>query len=98
VAAEPQDLNVPVITTVGIVASLLVATIIIGTQAWYYNEFTREDDFKWTKAPVTDLAIKRTEQKDLVAHGGALDPDTGNKDTIPIAEAMKKSIESETSK
>lgn len=96
-AAEQQDLNVPVIATVGIVASVLVAVIIIGTQAWYYNEFTREDEDKWKESPMPELAIKREAQKKMVIMGTP-DTDTDTKDNIPIADAMQLSLEQNKSK
>jgi len=41
-----QDVNVPVIVTVGIIGSLLLVVIIIGIQAWFQYEMQQERQAK----------------------------------------------------
>ena len=80
----------PVIFTVGIVSTILVASIIVGTQAWFFNEWADEEEYKSTQAPQTELAILRDKQKDVVLKGGV---DENTKNTgVPIDQAVKTLI------
>jgi hypothetical protein len=50
--AIKQDVNAPLILTVGVVSGLMLLVVMFGLEAWFGYEETAEMDRKWTVAPV----------------------------------------------
>lgn len=44
--AYKQEVNVPLVMTIGIVSAMLLLVIVIGTQAWYQSEVQDEITLK----------------------------------------------------
>jgi hypothetical protein len=51
--AIKQDVNAPLILTVGVVSGLMLLVIMFGLEAWFGYEETREIDQKWRDNPPT---------------------------------------------
>lgn len=47
-----QDVNIPLILTVGVVSVLLLVVVILGAQAWFAYQRELERQRKWAAAPV----------------------------------------------
>jgi len=85
--AFKQEINTPLIVTIGVVSGFLLITTVIGVQAWYLNEEQAEIDAKVDSSPVQVLV----DAKDTRAH---LDADAHWSDKsrkvleIPLTQAM----------
>ena len=60
--AEPENLNVPMIATVGIISVVLTVASVVAVQALYYNYFDYENQRKVVEAPTADADSKIAEQ------------------------------------
>ncbi len=85
--AFKQEINVPLVFTIGVVSGFLLITIVIGVQAWYLSEEQGEIDAKADTSPVQILV----DAKEARAH--LSDPphwtDKSRKTLqIPIEQAM----------
>jgi hypothetical protein len=62
--AIKQDVNAPLILTIGIVSALLLLVIMFGLEAWFGAEETRELGEKFDKFPPTKTLVdlKTTQQ------------------------------------
>ena len=68
--AIKQDVNAPLILTVGVVSGLMLLVIMFGLEAWFGYEENREIDEKWRLNPPTaDLVRIRSEQMAKVDAG-----------------------------
>lgn len=88
-AMAKQEVNSPLIVTVGIISVLLLIVSAIGLEAWFRYEETSEMEQKWKDNPNTWLAdIRQRETSEL--NGGY---HWVNKDkkivAIPIDDAMR---------
>lgn len=96
--AFKQEVNVPLVVTIGIVSGILLLVIVIGTQAWYQAEEQSEIALKAAeaaeRAPTEDFpnksfaALKAEQQDNLSAKPHWVDPKTKAAATIPIAQAI----------
>ena len=86
-AAEKDNLDIPMILTVGIVSTVLTAACVIGVQALYYNYELRETDRKVTSLPTSDASSKLAEQDAKLTKYGWANREQG-KVIIPIDRAM----------
>jgi hypothetical protein len=96
--AFKQEVNVPLVVTVGIVSGILLLVIVIGTQAWYQSEEQSEIALKAAeaaqRAPTNDFpyktfaALKVEQQGNLTAPPHWVDPKTKAAVTIPIDQAI----------
>ena len=68
--AIKQDVNAPLIVTVGIVSGLLLLVIVFGLQAWFVREETAEIQEKWERANYTQLIDLRNEQRAKIGRDG----------------------------
>ena len=85
--AFKQEINVPLVFTIGVVSGFLLITIVIGVQAWYLSEEQGEIDAKADMSPMQIIV----DAKEARAH--LSDPphwtDKSRKTVhIPIEEAM----------
>ena len=85
--AIKQDVNAPLIVTVGIVSAVLLLVIVFGLQAWFVAEETAEIQDKWDRANYTQLIELRTEQQAKIQRDGT-DEQTKAR-TISIDKAMQ---------
>ena len=60
--AEQENLNIPMIATVGVVSVVITAATIIAVQALYYNYVTAETQRKVVAAPTANADSKLAEQ------------------------------------
>jgi hypothetical protein len=82
-----QDVNAPLIVTIGIVSGLLLLVVVFGLQAWFVREETAEITEKWNKATYTQLDDLRSEQRAKIQRDG-VDEQTKAR-TISIDKAMQ---------
>ena len=85
--AIKQDVNAPLIVTVGVVSGLLLLVTVFGLQAWFVNEENAEIAQKWEVSKYTELLDLRAEQRAKIERSG-VDEQTKAR-TIPIATAMQ---------
>lgn len=96
--AYKQEVNVPLLMTIGIVSGILLLVIVIGTQAWYQAEEQEEVMLKANEAaarattlelPDPSFAELKDEQKKaLGAEPHWVDAKKKTAVTIPISQAM----------
>jgi hypothetical protein len=85
--AFKQEINVPLVFTIGIVSGFLLITIVIGVQAWYLSEEQGEVDAKADTSPMQVLVDAKEAQAHL--SDGAHWTDKSRKTLqIPIEQAM----------
>jgi hypothetical protein len=85
--AIKQEVNAPLIVTIGTVSALLLLVIMFGTQAWFVREEQAELDKKWETSPNVQLETLRAEQREHINTTGIGGPDKKSR-TMPIADAM----------
>jgi len=83
--AIKQDVNAPLIVTIGVVSGLLLLVIMFGTQAWFVREERDEIAQKWEAAPNTQLEDLRKAQRARIETSGTVE----GRHTIPIQKAME---------
>lgn len=85
-----NDINVPLLATIGAISSLLLVTILLGVHAWYLFEVKTEFDAKWANATSDRVVeLKRSQMSQLEAKGvSRADPEKGTF-RIPLADAKK---------
>jgi hypothetical protein len=96
--AFKQEVNVPLIFTIGIVSGILILVIVVGMQAWYTSEEQDEIALKAEESaaaavdaqlPNKTLAQLLAGQKlALVAKPHWVDPQKKDRVAIPIEDAM----------
>ena len=89
--AIKQDVNAPLIVTIGVVSALLLLVAVFGVQAWFFHEEQTELDAKWKKAPNVQLDALRASQLARIETAG-INPDTKLR-TISISDAMQKIVD-----
>lgn len=91
--AIKQDVNAPLILTVGIVSAILLLVIVFGVQAWFVWEEKTELAGKWEVSKNAQLDELRASQSARIASAGTIDVDNQKVRTIPIADAMQLVIQ-----
>lgn len=89
--AEQENLDIPMITTVGIVSVALTVASVIGVQALYYAYQGYEVDRKVTSLPTSEASSKLAEQDAKLARYAWADREKG-KTVIPIERAMQLTV------
>jgi hypothetical protein len=92
-AAIKQEVNTPLILTVGVVSALLLLVITFGLEAWFVREENAEIEAKWKAAPNQWLDTLRADQQARITSTGWVD-DKKSAWRIPIDEAQKAIIKS----
>jgi hypothetical protein len=97
--AYKQEVNVPMVMTVGIISGILLLVTVIGTQAWYQSEEQDEIMLKSGEAAARSLTIelpnatfaelKKGQEKALWAKTHWVDEKKKTRVTMPIDEAME---------
>src|SRR4051794_12134886 len=89
--AMKQDVNAPLIVTIGVVSGLLLLVVVFGLQAWFVREERAEIAGKWEEAGVSKYVEIHTEQRAKIEREG-VDEQTKAR-TIPIEKAMQVIIQ-----
>ena len=84
--AIKQEVNTPLLLTVGIVSALLLLVIVFGTQAWFVREERDEIADKWREAKNVQLDDLRSAQRAKIESAGGT--------MIPIETAMQEIVKS----
>lgn len=85
---EKQNINIPLIVTVGLVSSVLIFVIIIGVEAWFYNELEDERVIKHQGQVNWKLTDQEMAQQEKLQTYRKVD-DAKQTVTIPIDQAIK---------
>lgn len=101
--AFKQEVNVPLIFTIGVVSGITLLVIVIGTQAWYQSEENNEIAIKAADAQsesldpnsptVTFAQLKQTQLLALAAKPHYVDEKKKDRVAIPIDDAKTYFIE-----
>ncbi len=83
--AIKQDVNAPLLLTVGVVSALLLLVVVFGTQAWYVREERDEIAAKWEVSKNVQLEDLRARQWANIQRAGPT--------TIPIDKAIQVIIQ-----
>jgi hypothetical protein len=96
--AFKQEVNVPLLFTIGVISGIMILVIVIGTQAWYQSEEQTEVALKADEAagraldsasPTKSFAELKQEQLDaLKADPHWTDTTKKTRVAVPIADAI----------
>lgn len=89
---EKQNINIPLIVTVGIISSVLLFVIIVGLQAWFNNELEDERGIKFsgdTNWQLKDINLEAQEKINTYRWADQ----KNQRATIPIDEAIRMTAE-----
>jgi hypothetical protein len=87
--AMKQDVNAPLIVTIGVVSGLLLLVVVFGLQAWFVREERAEIEDKWsrvTNASPTDL---RAAQQARIERTGEVDENGTKTRMVSIHTSMQ---------
>jgi len=87
--AIKQDVNAPLIVTIGVVSGLLLLVIVFGLQAWFVREEEAEIDEKWKLASYAQLVDLRASQRERIQRDGTVKEGDANVRMLPIDKAMQ---------
>ena len=94
--AEQENLNVPMIATVGSVSVVVTVAIVFAVQALYYHYADAETQRKVIEAPTVDADSKLAEQIAKLSRYSWADREKRIV-TIPIARAMRLVVQEQQS-
>ena len=86
--AIKQDVNAPLIVTVGVVSGLLLLVVVFGLQAWFVREERAEIEDKWKASTNPQLTDLRTDQRGRIQRDGTFKEGGADVRMIPIDKAM----------
>lgn len=86
--AEKENLNIPMIVTVGLISVVVTAVSVIAVQALYYSYATNETQRKVIEAPTADADSKLAEQIAKLSRYSWTNRKKGVV-TVPIERAMR---------
>jgi hypothetical protein len=86
--AFKQEVNVPLIVTIGVVSCILVIVLIVGTEAWYDSEAQAEFNYEADQFPNTSLLSLKAGQLANINSYHWVDQKKGIV-AIPIDDAIK---------
>jgi hypothetical protein len=92
--AIKQEVNVPLVVTIGIVAGIFLLVIVIGMQAWYQSEENNELTAKENLFPNQPLIDLKTSQTARINQYRWMDQ-ANNVVAIPIDKAMEIMIQTQ---
>jgi hypothetical protein len=90
--AIKQDVNAPLLVTIGVISALLLLIAVFGVQAWFFHEEESALSEKWDMAPNVALINMKADQKNQIESAGTNRNDTKAR-TIPIEVAMQKIVD-----
>jgi hypothetical protein len=85
--AIKQDVNVPLVVTIGIISGVFLLVLVIGTQAWYQSEEIDESAVKSDMYPHQELIDLKTTETGLINQYRWMDK-AHDVVAIPIDKAM----------
>jgi len=88
-----EDINIPLVLTIGAISSVLLVVILIGVHAWFLWEYRGETDRKWAGVTSTRVVELKATQADSLKVFGKADPER-NTYRIPIDKAMEAVVAS----
>ncbi len=84
-----HDINVKLLSLMGIISAILVYALVIATQAWFRYEFQQENLRKYVQVPFTELVeLKESQLAELNAKEHFADPVEQDRIVIPIDDAI----------
>ena len=84
--AIKQEVNAPLIVTIGVVSGFLLLVVVFGVQAWFVREERDEIADKWREAKNVQLDDLRSAQRAKIESSGGT--------MIPIEKAMQEIVKS----
>lgn len=90
--AIKQDVNAPLIVTIGVVSATLLLIAIFGVQAWFFHEEETTLSEKWESAPNVALIDMKADQHKQIETSGTNRTEP-KAHTIPIEVAMQKIVD-----
>lgn len=88
-----HDINIPLLATIGIVASMLLLVVLFGVQAWYDWEVDNYFADTWGNSISQKVAEQKAAQKgDIESAPRFVDPSKRDVARIPIAQAMDEIV------
>lgn len=88
------DINVKLLSLMGIISAILVYALVVATQAWFRYEFQQENQRKYVQVPFTELVeLKESQLAELNAEKHFADPVERDRIVIPIDDAIDLVIE-----
>ena len=84
--AIKQEVNAPLIVTIGVVSGFLLLVVVFGVQAWFVREERDEIADKWREAKNVQLDDLRSAQRAKIESAGGT--------MIPIEKAMQEIVKS----
>ena len=91
--AFKQEINGPLVFTIGVVSGFLLITIVIGVQAWYLSEEQGEIEAKADTSPVQMLVDAKELKRHLEEDGPHWTDKSRQTLHIPIGQAMDMIVE-----
>jgi len=91
--AIKQDVNAPLIVTVGVVSGLLLLVVVFGLQAWFVREERAEIAEKWELSTNQQLVDLRAGQRARIERDGPVKEGDANVRMMPIERAMQIMIQ-----
>lgn len=92
--AIKQEVNVPLVLTIGVVAGLILIVLVIGVQGWYQSAENDQMAEKADHYPNTDLIDLKAAQIDRISQYRWVDQ-KNNVVAIPIDQAMKIMVQTQ---
>lgn len=89
--AYKQEVNIPLIVTIGIVSAILLIVVILGMEAWFKSEEQAQFEIEAAANPNQTLERLRDDQLSNINAYHWVNRDKGLV-TIPIADAMKQIV------
>lgn len=86
--AIKQEVNAPLILTIGIVSALLLLVAVFGVQAWFFGAEEAELELKWEKAPYVQVHDLKAQQAAQIQSAGFNRTDNKQR-TITIDQAIQ---------
>jgi hypothetical protein len=90
-AAIKQEVNVPLVVTIGVVSGILLLVVVIGVQAWYQSEEQSEMAAKEKDFPNIALMDLKTTQAAAINTWRWIDQKKGVI-AMPIEQAMQEMV------
>ena len=87
--AIKQDVNAPLIVTIGVVSGLLLLVVVFGLQAWFVREEQAEIEEKWKMSTYAELVDLLAIQRGRIQREGLVDEGGAKINAMPIEKAMQ---------
>ncbi len=92
--AFKQEINIPLILTIGLVSGITLLVVIFGVQGWYESAAADEATFKASEAPLTEFQQQKLDQQKSLTTLAWTDKSKVAV-TMPIDRAMEVMVETD---